>query len=164
MLRWMQRIARGSKPQARHNACGRKAMAGVDMSIELEAAAQDVWALIGGFADLPRWHPAATKSEELRDGGRIQRRLTLQGGATILEQLDHRDDSSRSYSYTILTSPLPVASYRSELSVRDDGPRRCTVRWASNFEPQGASQADAEAAIRGVYQGGFDKLTQIFAG
>jgi hypothetical protein len=139
-------------------------MAGVEMSIALNAPAETVWELIGGFADLPRWLPAVTKSEEIRDDGRLQRRLTLQGGATVLEQLDHRDDSSRSYSYTILTSPLPVASYRSELSVRDDGPRRCTVRWASTFEPQGASQADAEAAIRGVYQGGFDKLTQIFVG
>jgi hypothetical protein len=139
-------------------------MASVDMSIELNAPAQDVWALIGGFADLPRWHPAATKSEEVRDGGKVQRRLTLQDGATILEQLDRHDDTSRSYSYTIVTSPLPVAAYRSELSVRDDGPHRCTVRWTSTFEPKGASQTDAEAVISGVYQGGFDKLTQIFAG
>jgi hypothetical protein len=139
-------------------------MAGVEMSIELEASAQEVWALVGGFADLPRWHPAATKSEEVRDGSKLQRRLTLQGGATILEQLERHDDASRTYSYAILASPLPVAAYRSELSVRDDGPRRCTVRWTSKFEPKGASQADAEAAIRGVYQGGFDRLSEIFAG
>jgi hypothetical protein len=139
-------------------------MAGVEMSIALNAPAETVWELIGGFADLPRWLPVVMRSEEIHDGGKLQRRLTLEGGATVLEQLDRHDEASRSYSYTIQTSPLPVAGYRSEVSVRDDGPRRCTVRWAGTFEPKGASQAEAEAVIRGVYQAGFDKLTQIFAG
>ncbi|MDB5408510.1 MAG: Polyketide cyclase / dehydrase and lipid transport [Rhodospirillales bacterium] len=138
-------------------------MASVDMSIGLNAPAEKVWALIGGFADLPRWHPAFAKSE-VREGGKLKRRLTLQDGASILEQLDHHDDATRTYSYTIVTSPLPIADYRSELSVRDDGPGRCTVRWKSTFEPEGAPRVDAEAAIRGVYQGGFDRLAQIFAG
>jgi polyketide cyclase/dehydrase/lipid transport protein len=137
-------------------------MASVDMSIGLHAPAEKVWAQIGGFADLPRWHPAFMKSEEVRDGGKLKRRLTLQDGASILEQLDRHDDATRTYSYTIITSPLPVADYHSELSVRDDGPGRCTVRWTSTFQPEGAPQADAEAALRGVYQGGFDRLAQIF--
>jgi len=57
-----------------------------------------------------------------------------------------------------------VAGYRSELSVRDEGAGRCKVRWSSTFEPSDGSEADATAAIRGVYQAGFDSLKKMFSG
>ena len=59
---------------------------------------------------------------------------------------------------------MPVAGYRSELSVRDESPGHCMVRWSSTFEPTGASEADAAAAIRGIYQTGFDSLRKMFGG
>jgi hypothetical protein len=74
------------------------------------------------------------------------------------------DDGKRFYSYTIQHSPLPVAGYRSELSVRDESPGHSTVRWSSTFEPSGGSEADATAVISGVYQAGFDSLKKMFGG
>jgi hypothetical protein len=139
-------------------------MAKVDMSLTLNAPAQAVWDLIGGFNALSRWHPAVAKSEEVEDGGKTLRRLQLAGGGTIIEALERRDDRARSYSYTIVSGPLPVSGYRSELSVGESGPQRCTVHWSSNFEPAGAPEADAVKAIRGVYQAGFDALKKSFGG
>jgi hypothetical protein len=136
-------------------------MAKVDMSISLAASADTVWELIGGFDALPTWHPAVAKSEQVQEGGRKLRRLSLQGGGEIVEALEDHDDKARRYSYTIVSGPLPVANYRSELSVRADGPRSCTVEWGSNFEPQGP-EAKAVGAIRGVYQAGFDSLKKRF--
>ncbi len=137
-------------------------MATVDMSVSLNASAEQVWSVIRGFDALPRWHPAVARSEETREGGKTRRKLTLHGGGEIIEELERHSDGTRAYSYTILHSPLPVAGYRSELSVRDEGPGRCKVRWSSTFEPSGGSEADATAAIRGVYQAGFESLKKMF--
>jgi len=57
-----------------------------------------------------------------------------------------------------------VAGYRSELSVRDEGAGHCKVRWSSAFDPSSGSEADATAAIRDVYQAGFESLKKMFGG
>jgi uncharacterized protein YndB with AHSA1/START domain len=139
-------------------------MAKVDMSVRLDAPAEKVWDVIRGFDALPHWHPAIARSEESREGAKTRRKLTLQGGGEVVEELVQHDDGKRSYSYTILHSPMPVAGYRSELSVRDESPGHSTVRWSSTFEPTSGSEADATAAIRGIYQAGFDSLKKMFGG
>jgi hypothetical protein len=136
-------------------------MAKVDMSVSLAAPAEKVWGLIGGFNSLPEWHPAIAKSEEIQEGSRRLRRLSLQGGGEIVEALERHDAGGRTYSYTIVSGPLPVADYRSELKVRDEGEQRCSVDWGSSFEPKGP-EAAAVQAIRGVYQAGFDSLKKRF--
>src|ERR1700676_2281807 len=137
-------------------------MASVDMAITLNASAQRVWDLIGGFDALPRWLPPVATSEERKDGSATLRHLSLQGGGLVVERLERHDDHGRTYSYTIVSAPLPIAGYRAELSGSEEAPRRCGVHWSSHFEPKGASEADAVAAIRGVYQAGFDSLKGTF--
>jgi hypothetical protein len=137
-------------------------MASVDMAIMLNAPAQKVWDLIGGFDALPRWLPPVAKSEERKEGDTTHRHLSLQGGGVIIEKLEGHDDRARRYSYAIVSGPLPVSGYRSELSVAEEGPQRCRVHWSSRFDPKGASEADAVAAIRGVYQAGLDRLKETF--
>jgi hypothetical protein len=48
------------------------------------------------------------------------RTLSLKGGGTIVEALENWDDANRSYKYTILSGPLPVANYHSAISVTGD--------------------------------------------
>jgi hypothetical protein len=139
-------------------------MATVDMSVSLNAAADKVWDLIGGFDALPAWHPAIATSEPVTVQGQQQRRLGLRGGGEIVEGLEHRDDAGRSYAYTIVSGPLPLAGYHAELSVRAAGPQSCTVRWSSRFEPAGAPEPAVSEIVRGVYQAGFDALKQRFGG
>src|SRR5580704_16942853 len=62
-------------------------MASVDMAIMLNAPAQKVWDLIGGFDALPRWLPPVAKSEERKEGDTTRRHLSLQGGGVIIEKL-----------------------------------------------------------------------------
>jgi hypothetical protein len=121
-------------------------MATVDVSVTLKASAQKVWELIGGFGSLAQSHPAVAKSEEIKEAGATHHRLSLQGGGVIVERLERHDDRAQAYSYTIVSGPLPVAGYRSELSVREEGPQSCTVRWTSTFEPKGRPEAQAVGA------------------
>lgn len=133
-------------------------MSKVSTKTKLDKSAAAVWDLIGGFNALPDWHPAVEKSE-LEDGGST-RRLSLAGGGEIVEELTAQ--GGKSYSYKIVAGPLPVANYRSTINVTDDGDG-CTVEWSSEFDPTGAA-ADAENAIKGVYEAGLENLKKMMGG
>ena len=134
-------------------------MAKVNMTVDLDAAPDEVWKLIGGFNALPDWHPAVEKSE-LEEEGQM-RTLSLAGGGTITEKLIKKSDQERLYSYSIENSPLPVSNYTSTIRVRDEG-GKTQVEWSSEFNPMGVPENDAVDVIRGIYQAGFDNLNKIF--
>jgi hypothetical protein len=127
----------------------------------LVASAEEVWRLIGGYNALSEWHPAVERSV-LEDGGRV-RRLALRGGGVLVERLHAFSERERSYQYSIEQGPLPVANYRSTLSVRDRGDKRgCEVHWSGDFAPAGASESEAIGVIRGIYRAGLDTLAKRF--
>ena len=138
-------------------------MASVAMKQKLSASADQVWGRIGEFGTLHEWHPAIDKSELDGSGVGAKRNLYLAGGGgNVHERLDAEDAAGRSYTYTILESPLPVANYQAVIKVLDNGDGSCTVDWSSNFDADGAPEADAMGAIQGVYQAGFDALKGEF--
>lgn len=133
-------------------------MAQVTRSVELNATPQAVWAVIGGFQDLPNWHPAVLGSVKEEEGGVEHRRLDLGGGAEILERAWGAGDQS-SYGYEILDAgPLPVTNYRATISAAASK-TGCLVVWTSTFETTGD---DGEAAIAGVYEAGLQSLRSRF--
>lgn len=138
-------------------------MAKVSLSTTLPVSARMVREVIGGFNNLAKWHPAVAKSEETKEGTPTIRSLTLHGGGAIVERLEGKDDEQRTYTYSILAGPLPVAGYKASLHVEDnpDG-KSCTVEWSSAFEPSGASEPEAVKVIRGIYEAGFDNLRKMF--
>ena len=136
-------------------------MTKVSMSTDLNASADEVWKLIGGFNALPDWHPAVEKSELEQEGQ--QRRLSLAGGGTIVERLEKVDDNSRTYTYSITDSPLPLMNYVATITVSGEGDN-CTVDWSGEFTAAGAPEGDAMEAVRGIYQAGFDNLQKMFGG
>jgi len=131
----------------------------VKQTVRLPAPVTEVWKRIGGFNALPDWHPMVEKSE-LAKGGQ-ERKLTLPGGATIVEKLESKDDKSYRYSYSITDSPLPVADYHSTIEVHEEG-KESVVEWMGRFEPKGTSAEDAQKAIQDIYQAGMDNLTKMF--
>ena len=139
-------------------------MAKVSMSTDLNASADQVWKMIGGFNTLPDWHPAVEKSE-LNEAGET-RTLSIAGGATIVEKLESVDDGARTYTYSIVDSPLPVSNYKATITVSGEGDGS-TLEWSSEFDTvsgMGASEQDAMAAVQGIYQAGFDNLKKMFGG
>lgn len=136
-------------------------MAKFSMSADLKTSADAVWKMIGGFNALPDWHPAIEKSE-LEEEGQV-RRLELAGGGTVVEKLVSTDDGSRTYSYSIVDSPLPLTNYVSTIKVTGEGDD-CTVEWSSEFEPVGASVEDATAVVKSVYEAGLENLKKLYGG
>ncbi len=141
-------------------------MTKVNLSTDLPVPAQTVWNVIGGFNALPDWHPAVEKSEQTEEDGATVRTLSLVGGGTVVERLERVDDTQRSYSYSILSpGPLPVANYVATIRVSaTQGGQGCTIEWSSEFTPSGAPESEAVAAVRGVYEAGFENLKRMFGG
>jgi hypothetical protein len=120
-------------------------------------AVDAVWQKVGDFCGIANWHPAVAKCDLSAD--KKQRTLTLKGGGTIVEQLVSWNDKGHSYTYRILSSPLPVEHYESTLHVRaaksGAGSR---ISWSGHYTAKGATDADAKKAIDGIYDAGLTAL------
>lgn len=139
-------------------------MAKIKMETRLAASADMLWKTIGGFNALPAWHPAIERSESDGQTRGSVRTLSLVGGGTITERLEHVSDTERVYRYSIIDSPLPIANYIAQIRVIDNGDGTSTVEWSSEFDPAKMPEGDAVRTIQGIYQAGFDNLKKMFGG
>ena len=129
--------------------------------IEIPVSADKVWALVGGFNDLPKWLPLIAKSEP-SEGGRL-RHLTTADGGEIVERLQTFDNVARTYSYTIEESPFPVSAYLATLQVEALTDASAKVTWSGVFTPvEGVTDAAVEELFAGVYKGGVEALRANF--
>jgi len=115
-----------------------------------------LWKKVGDFCGIASWHPAIEKCVLSPDGK--QRTLSLKGGGTIVEALENWDDAKHSYSYTILSGPLPVANYHSTMTVTAD-PKGSALKWMGTFDAKGVPDADAKKTFDGIYETGVKVLT-----
>jgi Polyketide cyclase / dehydrase and lipid transport len=105
----------------------------------VDASAEKVWAMIRRFDAVADWLPFV-KSSPIEDGGdptRVGcvRILTQTDGEVFREVLVALSDAERFYSYTFVSSPVPVRNHRTTLRVlpiTDDN--RSYVEWSSRFE------------------------------
>jgi hypothetical protein len=120
-------------------------------------SADALWAKIGDFCGIAKWHPALEKCELSADGK--TRTLSLKGGGTIVEALTKLDAAGKSYTYSIISGPLPVANYSSTITVSVDD-AGSVVTWTGKYDAKGAPDADAQKVIQGVYDSGLKGLTE----
>jgi len=111
----------------------------VFVSSVVDAPAEKVWAVIRRFDAVVDWLPFV-KSSPIEDGGdptRVGcvRVLTQTDGEVFREVLVGLSDAERSYSYTFVSSPVPVRNHQTTLRVLPitDGDRSY-VEWSSRFE------------------------------
>lgn len=136
----------------------------VNEQVVLNASADKVWKVIGGFGTLDTWHPGVVKEIMTGSGTRPgdTRVLTLKNGGTVTEVLVDHDDQNRKYSYTIKQSPLPVSQYLSTLKVLPMGKDMARVVWSATFNAKGVPDKEAMDAVRGIYASGFKGLAEQF--
>lgn len=141
----------------------------VTESVEIKAPADKVWDVIKDFDGLNKWHPGFS-ADELVSGGNGKvgavRKLTVKDGPSFTEKLTAYDAAHHSYHYMIVESPLPIAQYRSSISVRPGSAGMTKVVWSGSFRrknasdnpPEDESDAGVTKLIQGVYRGGLDNL------
>ena len=127
----------------------------LDVSEKLDSAlsADAVWARVGDFCGIAKWHPAVKGCALSTKDGASFRLLDLGGGATVLEKLLSRDDAARTYTYSIVEGVLPVQNYTSTIAVAANG-AGSTIVWIGKFDAKGAPDAKAAEVISGVYKAG----------
>ena len=125
----------------------------VKKMVDVPASPDAVWKTIGDYCGIANWHPAIEKCEISKKDGATYRTLSLKGGGTILEKQTAWDDKSKTYSYTIEESPLPVANYKATIAVAPKG-SGSEVIWTSNFTAKGADDAKASSTIGGIFDAG----------
>ncbi|GEP04863.1 SRPBCC family protein [Methylobacterium oxalidis] len=140
----------------------------ISESVEINAPADKVWAVVGNFQDMS-WLPPVEKTEG--KGGnepKATRTLTLKGGATVVEELSKYSADKKSYSYRIDkvdVKTLPVNDYSSTIEVEGDG-AKSKVTWKGAFyrgymnndPPPELNDENSEKAVRGLYRTGLDAL------
>ncbi len=116
-----------------------------------------VWTKIGDFCGIAQWHPALEKCALSAD--KKDRTLTLKGGGTIVEHLVRWSDKMHSYTYKIVSSPLPVENYESTIRVSAaKSGSGSVISWHGHYKAKGAPDADAKKAIDGIYESGLTAL------
>jgi hypothetical protein len=124
----------------------------VSKQLDVAALPDQAWAAVGEFCGIGDWHPAVDKCELSSQGKDKIRTLTLKGGGTIVEKLVKWEPKKHSYTYAIVSSPLPVSDYVSTISVKAEGQGSRLV-WKGKFTPVG-DEKKAKDTVAGIYTDG----------
>ncbi|MCJ2035623.1 SRPBCC family protein [Methylobacterium sp. J-068] len=148
---------------AAQNGCGLALE--VTRSLDMNAPPAAVWAIVGDFCAIEKWHPLVERcsvSNSSDDEGKpvaIRRLVTAGGLGTIVEVQTMRDETAMSYSYAYVEGPLPVSAYNATIAVHANG-SNSTVVWTATFDAAGMSDAEAKADIEGVYDQGLTGIAK----
>jgi len=137
------------------------------VSSVVDAPAEKVWALIRRFDAVVDWLPFV-KSSPIEDGGDptgvgCVRVLTQTDGEVFREVLVALSDAERSYSYTFVSSPVPVRNHQTTLRVLPitDGDRSY-VEWSSRFEIDPQHEAQLVDLMNQNFLAGLRNLAEKF--
>lgn len=123
------------------------------------ASIEAAWAEIGAFCDIAKWHPAVEKCEQSIQNGVTYRNLFLKGGGEVFEKQTEFNNSSKSYSYTIEKSPLPVQNYSAQIKA-EAGSAGTTLVWEARFDAKGVSDEEAQKTISGIFEAGLGSIIE----
>jgi carbon monoxide dehydrogenase subunit G len=143
-------------------------------SIEINAAPEAVWALVGDFAHPEKWM-SVVESATAQGGNEkgATRELKLKGAAAPLkEELKNVDAEKKVIQYKVVdpTDPavFPVNNYSAKISVEANG-AGSKVEWDAAFyrwflnnnPPDGENEAAAKAAVEKVVKESLQSLKAI---
>lgn len=128
--------------------------ADLSRSIEVNAAPATVWSAIGAFCAIKDWLPPVGVCIEDGKTPSTRTLVTKDGKAAFVETQTARSDAEHTYSYTFLSSPLPVTNYVSTIKVTARGEGTSLVTWTGSYTPDSGKEKDASEALNGVYEAG----------
>jgi len=129
-------------------------MAQVRVEEEIAGDAAAVWKLMSDFGGLKAWSPGMESCEVDGEGVGAVRTFSMPGGIVVKERLEALDHDGKTYSYSIVEAPLPATDYLATVTVHEAGPGRTKIVWTSEFEPDGAPEADLVGLFESIYKGG----------
>jgi Polyketide cyclase / dehydrase and lipid transport/Domain of unknown function (DUF4331) len=128
-------------------------------SVELAAAPDDVWSVIGQFS--LDWHPAVARVRLIGEGVGEIRRLETRDGREIVERLEEVDGAKRSYRYT-LVSGVPASHYTGVIDVRPAG-KGSVAEWRVEFLANNQPDIVVRTMVSTLVKTGLGSLKPRFA-
>jgi len=126
-------------------------MSVVNFNAVVKTSADRVWQTLSQFGRISDWHPAIRSSEieNNQPDGRpgCRRRLVLENGDVLREELLMLDADKRTFSYRFIETPLAVDDYVATVSLVPLNDRDETVIvWQAVFSARSCSDAQAMEA------------------
>ena len=137
----------------------------------INASADKVWKLVRDFNGLPKWHPAIATSE-IEGGlpsdrvGCVRRFTRRSDGGLLREKLLALADDTRTLTYNILVSPMPVANYMAgmRLTPITMAKKKTFAEWWAVFDvTSGPPQVTADDIGDNVFVVGFAAIDKLLA-
>jgi len=124
----------------------------IQRTLQVQASSTEVWNLVGDFCDIDDWHPALTAcSLSVSDGG-LYRTLTTVDGAEFVEKRIAKE-SGLSYTYSIVSSPLPIENYTATFSI--EPLNGSLISWSGRFSSEDPAM---EATLSEFYDAGLSAI------
>jgi uncharacterized protein YndB with AHSA1/START domain len=115
-------------------------------TIEIDAAPERVWEVLGDITSVSRWIPGVVGVTP--DG--MTRVCAFEDGHVQTERIHDYSPGGRSYRYAIDGAPLPVADNVGRFAVEEDG-GRVRVVWESSFRALDPAAEDELARMWAPY-------------
>lgn len=142
-----------------------------DQSALLDATPDEVWAVVGDFADLS-WLPGVASVAATGAEKGATRVVTMADGQTVTQELTKLDPAKRAISVRVIednVAVIPATQYASHITVGDEG-GKARLEWKGAFyrafplnDPPPEQNDDAAlAAISAMHQQGIDALVARF--
>ncbi len=128
-------------------------------SVELGAAPDEVWAVVGRFS--LDWHPLVARSIVTGAGIGQLRRLTTLVGDEVIERLEAIDNTKRSYRYTMIAG-VPASRYVGTLEVAPKG-SGCVVDWSVQYLANNQPDIVVKTRVSTLVKTGLGSLQDRFA-
>jgi Domain of unknown function (DUF4331)/Polyketide cyclase / dehydrase and lipid transport len=127
-------------------------------SVELSAAPEQVWSLIGPFGET--WHPLIARIELTGSGVGQLRTIETIDGKEIIERLEAMDDSQKSYRYKGITG-IKASDYTGTLGVKSKG-SGSIVEWRVEFLADGQPDFIVTVIVSTLLKKGLAGLKERF--
>jgi hypothetical protein len=127
-------------------------------SVELAAAPDTVWSVIGRFSI--DWHPLVARVGLTGTGIGQLRTIRTIDGKEIVERLDTIDEAARSYRYTLIAGTA-ASHYRGVLTVKPKG-SGSLVKWTVEFLANNQPDIAVRSAIAALLETGLGNLRSRF--
>lgn len=126
--------------------------------VELAAAPDEVWSLIGDFgAD---WHPSITKIRMTGTGIGQLRTMQMIDGNEIIQRLEAIDDAKRFLRYTSIAG-IPVSHFSSTLEVTSKG-SGSVVDWRAQYLANNRPDGAVKRMVAPLLKTGLEHLQSRF--
>lgn len=130
----------------------------VTETVELGAAPERVWQLIGQFGG--SWHPSFASIKLIGTGIGQLRVIETIDGKQIIERLDAIDNSAWSYRYTNIGG-MPASNCAGVLEVKAKS-TGSSVEWRSQFLPNGQGTIIVKTIVSTLFKTGLESLKARF--